>query len=54
MVGVVRANQRADTLKSYSQKSSQSDHTDHSLANSIKQSHDVWGHPKWTGSGGEV
>ena len=30
-VGVVRGHQRADTLKSESQKTSQSDHTDHSL-----------------------
>ena len=31
MVGVARGHQRADTLKPYSQKTSQSDHTDHSL-----------------------
>ena len=30
-VGVVRGHQRADTLKSESQKTSQSDDTDHSL-----------------------
>ena len=30
-VSVVREHQRADTLKSYSQKTSQSDHKDHSL-----------------------
>ena len=30
-VGVVRGHQRADTLKPYSQKTSQSDHTDHRL-----------------------
>ena len=30
-VGVARGHQRADTLKPYSQKTSQSDHTDHSL-----------------------
>ena len=30
-VSVVREQQRADTLKSYSQKTSQSDHKDHSL-----------------------
>ena len=29
--GVARGHQRADTLKPYSQKTSQSDHTDHSL-----------------------
>ena len=31
MVGVARGHQRADTLKPYSQKTSQSDHVDHSL-----------------------
>ena len=31
MVGVAKGHQRADTLKPYSQKTSQSDHTDHSL-----------------------
>ena len=31
MVSVARGHQRADTLKPYSQKNSQSNHTDHSL-----------------------
>ena len=31
MVGVARGHQRADTLKPQSQKTSRSDHTDHSL-----------------------
>ena len=31
MVGVKRGHQRADTLKPKSQKTSQSDHTDHSM-----------------------
>ena len=31
MVGVARGHQRADTLKPYSQKTSQSNHMDHSL-----------------------
>ena len=31
MVGVARGHQRTDTLKPYSQKTSQSDHMDHSL-----------------------
>ena len=31
MVGVARGHKKADTLKPYSQKTSQSDHTDHSL-----------------------
>ena len=30
-VGVARGHKSADTLKPYSQKTSQSDHTDHSL-----------------------
>ena len=30
-VGVARGHQRADTLKPYSQKTSQSDHADHSV-----------------------
>ena len=39
-VGVARGHQRADTLKSYSQKTSQSDHTrTTALSNSMKQSH---------------
>ena len=36
MVGVARGHQRADTLKLYSQKTSQSDYTDHRLVNSMK------------------
>ena len=40
MVGVARRNQRADTLKPYSQKSSQSNHTwTTALSNSMKLSH---------------
>ena len=39
MVGVARGHQRADTLKPYSQKTSQSNHMDHSLSNSVKLSH---------------
>ena len=40
MVGVVRGHQRADTLKLYSQKSSQSNHTrTTTLSNSMKLSH---------------
>ena len=31
MIGVARGHQRVDTLKPYSQKTSQSDHADHSL-----------------------
>ena len=40
MAGVSRGNQRADTLKPYSQKSSQSNHTrTTALSNSMKPSH---------------
>ena len=40
MVGVARGHQRADTLKPYSQKTSQSNHTrTTSLSNSMKPSH---------------
>ena len=40
MIGVARRHQRADTLKSYSQKTSQSNHTrTTALSNSMKLSH---------------
>ena len=40
MVGVARGHQRADTLKPYSQKTSQSNHTrTTTLCNSMKRSH---------------
>ena len=40
MVGAARGHQRADTLKAYSQKSSQSSHTrTAALSNSMKPSH---------------
>ena len=50
MVGVVREHQRADTLKSYSQKPGQSDHKYHSLVslNEIKPC--CVGPPKMDGS----
>ena len=55
MVGVARGHQRADTLKPYSQKTSQSNHTrTTALSNSMKLSHALWGHPRWVGHGGEV
>ena len=55
MVGVARGSQRADTLKPYSQKTSQSNHTrTTALSNSMKLSHAVWGHPRRVGHGGEV
>ena len=43
MVGVARGHQRADTLKPYSQKTSQSIHTrTTALSNSMKLSHAHW------------
>ena len=40
MIGVARGHQRADTLKPYSQKTSQSNHTrTTALSNSMKLSH---------------
>ena len=53
-VGVERGHQRADRLKPQSQTTSQSDHTDHSLSNSMKLSHSIWGYPRWSGHGAEV
>ena len=50
MVGIERGRQRADRQKPQLQTTSQSDH----LSNSMKLSHAVWGHPRWTGHGGEV
>ena len=54
-VGVARGYKRANTLKLYSQKTSQSNHTrTTALSNSMKLSHAMWGHPRWEGHGGEV
>ena len=54
-VGVARGHQRADTLKPYSQKTSQSNHTRTiALSNSMNLSHALWGHPRWVGHGGQV
>ena len=53
-VGTEREHQRADRLKPQSQTTSQSDHMDHSLSNSMKLSNAMWGHPRRTGHGGEV
>ena len=50
MVGVARGHQRADTLKPYSQKTSQSNHTrTTALSNSMKLSHALWSHPRRVG-----
>ena len=54
MVGAERGHQRADRLKPQSQTTSQSDNMDHSLSNSMKLSHAMWGHSRLTGHGGEV
>ena len=54
-VGVARGHQRADTLKLYSQKTSQSNHTrTTALSNSMKISHALWCHPRRAGHGGEI
>ena len=55
MEGGARGHQRAHTLKPYSQKTSQSNHTrTTALSNSVKLSHALWGYPRWAGHGGEV
>ena len=49
-VGVARGHHRADTLKPYSQKTSQSNHTrTTALSNSMKLSDALWGLPRWAG-----
>ena len=51
MVGAARGHQRADTLKPYPQKTSQSNHIrTTALSNSMKLSHALWGPPKMGGS----
>ena len=53
-LGIARGHQRADTLKPYSQKTIQSNHTrTTALSNSMKLSHALWGHPRQVGHGGE-
>ena len=54
MVGTETGDQGADRLKLQPQTASQSDHTDHSLSNSVKLSRVMWGHPRCWGHGGEV
>ena len=54
MVGSERGHQMADRLKPHSQTTSLSVTQTTTLSNSIKLSHAVWGHPRWTGHGGEV
>ena len=49
-VGVARGQQRTNTLKPYSQKTSQSNHTrTTALSNSMKLSLAMWGHPRRAG-----
>ena len=55
MVGEARGHQRAETLKPYSQKTSQSNHTRTTvLFNSMKLSHALCSHPRWEGHAGEI
>ena len=50
MVGVARGHQRADTLKPYSQKTSQSNRArTTALSNSVKLGHALWAHPRRAG-----
>ena len=50
IVGVARGHQRANTLKPYSHKTSQSNHArTTTLSNSMKLSHALWGHPRRAG-----
>ena len=54
MLGVARGHQKADTLKPYSPKSSQSNHTRiTALSNSMKLSH-AHGATQRVGHGGEI
>ena len=53
-VDVARGHQRADTLKPYSQKTSQYHTRTTALSNSMKLSHALCGHPRWAGHGGEI
>ena len=54
MVGVARGHQRADTLKPYSEKTSQSNHTrpQPCLLNETKPC--PWSNPRRAGHGGEI
>ena len=54
IVVVAKGHQRADTLKPYSQKTGQSNHTTTTaLSNSKKLSHALWGHLRQAGHGGQ-
>ena len=54
MVGVARGHQKADTLKPYSQKTSQSNHTRTIALSNNETKPCPWGNPRWVGHGGEV
>ena len=54
MIGTERGHQRADRLNPQSQKTNQSDHTDHSLVQLSETKPCHVGPPKTTGHGGEV
>ena len=49
-----RGHQRADRLKPQSQKTINLITWTMALSNSVKLSYAMWGHPRWTGHGGEV
>ena len=50
MVGVATGHQRADTLKPYLQKTSQSNRArTTALSNSVKLGHALWAHPRRAG-----
>ena len=51
---LILLHQRADRLKPQSQKTSQSDHMDTALYNSMKLSHALCGHPRQTSHDGKV
>ena len=54
MVGTERGHQRADRMKPHSKTTSQSVTLTTVLSNSMKLSHAMWGHGRWTSHGGEV
>ena len=54
MVDVARGHQRADKLKPYSQKTSQSNHTRTTALSNSMTKPCPRGNPRWVGHGGEV
>ena len=54
MVCVARRYQRADTLNHNHRKLANLITRTTAWSNSVKLSHAVWGHSRWTGHGGEV